>query len=511
MQQEKAIMNFSSLGKRTSDWLQTLKTMFAIAVLATLSTGFTSRLQAADKTRPNIVIILADDMGSGDLRCYNVKSKVPTPNLDRLAKAGLRFTDAHSPSAVCTPTRYGLLTGRYAWRTRLKKGVLWGYSPALIGPKRLTIASVLKAKGYRTGAVGKWHLGLGHAKKTDYTKPLHPCPNDHGFDYFFGIPASLDMDPYVYVENDRVIAKPTLTIKGSRQARQGGKGFWRGGPIAPGFHHGEVLPTITQKANAFIERHAKNHPEKPFLLYLPFSAPHTPWLPLKEFRGKSGAGAYGDFAAQVDASVGSVLDTLNRLKLSENTLVIFTSDNGAHWTPGDISKYGHRANRHYRGQKADAWEGGHRVPFIVRWPGVVKPNGSTGETICLTDIFATVAEIVGSELPNDAGEDSFSILPVLKGAFLKKPIRPSIVHHSLSGMFAIRKGNWKLILGLGSGGFSKPRSIKPKPDGPTGQLYNLNNDPSETKNVYQQNPEIVRELTALLTRTQKSGRSRAKR
>eukprot|EP00913_Durusdinium_trenchii_P013372 g12553.t1 len=373
-------------------------------------------------------------------RCYNPKSKVPTPHMNRFAKSGMRFTDAHTPSSVCTPTRYGVLTGRYAWRTKLKKGVLWGYSPALIDTKRMTLASLLKSKGYHTACIGKWHLGLGTDEKTDYTKPLHPCPNDYGFDYFFGIPASLDMDPYVYVENDRVVAEPTLTVKRSEQARRGGGGFWRGGPIAPGFKHAEVLPMITRRATGFIKGRSLKYSDKPFFLYLPLSAPHTPWLPTKEFRGKSGAGTYGDFAVQVDDTVGQVLQTLDRLDMTQNTLVIVTSDNGAHWTPADIKKFGHRANRELRGQKADAWEGGHRVPFLVRWPGVVKANTVSNETICLTDLLATVAAVVDTPLPENAGEDSFSILPVLKGETLKRPIRTETVHHSVSGMFAIRHG-----------------------------------------------------------------------
>ena len=475
-------------------------------LLASVGLQVAPSAQAAEQ--PNIVVILADDMGYGDLGCYNAKTKVPTPNMNRLARQGMRFTDAHSPSAVCTPTRYGLLTGRYAWRTRLKSGVLWGYSPHLIDTKRMTIASLLKAKGYRTGCVGKWHLGLGKAKKTDYFKPLHPCPNDHGFDYFFGIPASLDMDPYVYVENDRVVAKPTKTVKGSTQVRRGGKGFWRGGGIAPGFKHDEVLPKITEKAVAFIERHAKKRAGKPFFLYFPLSAPHTPWLPLKPNRGRSKAGAYGDFVTQVDDTVGKVLATLDRLKLTKNTLVILTSDNGAHWTPADKKKFGHLANRHLRGQKADAWEGGHRVPFLVRWPGVVKPGTTSDALLCLTDIFATASHIVGSALPRNAGEDSFSFLPVLKGARTKRPIRDAIVHHSLSGVFAIRKGEWKLIAGLGSGGFSKPRRRKPKPGEPSGQLYNLAKDASETKNVYRDHPTVVKRLTALLEQYRKNGHSR---
>ena len=477
----------------------------AFACLVALS----ALLQPANAAKkPNIVFILADDMGSGDPGCYNDDSKIGTPNIDRLAREGMRFTDMHSPSAVCTPTRYGVVTGRYAWRTRLKKGVLWGYSPALIDTKRMTIGSMLKKHGYRTGVVGKWHLGLGSQAKTDYFKPLHPCPNDHGFDYFFGIPASLDMDPYVYVENDKVVAKPTLKVKGSKQVRQGGKGFWRGGGIAPGFKHEEVLPKITEKAVAFIETSAKDHKDKPFLLYFPLSAPHTPWLPLGPYRNRTKAGTYGDFVMQVDATVGKVLDTLDRLKLTDNTLVIFTSDNGAHWTPGDKKKYPHRANGKLRGQKADIWEGGHRVPFIARWPGVVKKGTTSNETLCLTDFFATAASIVGQQLPKNAGEDSFSFLPVLKGAQLKKPIRNAVVHHSVSGVFAIRKGNWKLILGRGSGGFSRPRVIKPKKGEPKGQLYDLAKDPAEKENLYASKPQLVKQLTALLERLKKEGRSR---
>lgn len=483
-------------------WAALFLLLIAVATLGM------SPVHAARK--PNIVFILADDMGYGDPGCYNSESKVPTPNMDRLAKAGMRFTDMHSPSSVCSPTRYGVLTGRYAWRTKLKRGVLWGYSPALIDTRRMTVASLLKKHGYRTGCVGKWHLGLGNKQKTDYFKPLHPCPNDYGFDYFFGIPASLDMDPYVFVENDRVVETPTARTKGSQQVRRGGKGFWRGGGIAPGFKHAEVLPTMTEKAVDFIETSSLKY-SGPFFLYFPLTAPHTPWLPLKEFRGKSEAGAYGDFVAQVDATVGRVLQTLDKHHLSQNTLVILTSDNGAHWTPADKRKYAHRANRHLRGQKADAWDGGHREPFIVRWPGVVKPGSVSDETLCLTDFFATAAEIVGEPLPDDAGEDSFSFLPVLKGAALKKPIREAVVHHSSRGMFAIRKGPWKLIAGLGSGGFSRPAVVKPRPGGPQGQLYHLGRDPSEKENLYLQKPEVVKELTALLERWKKEGRSRPKR
>lgn len=360
-----------------------------------------STLPAAE-SRPNIVYILADDLGWGDLGCYNRESAVPTPNADRLAAQGIRFTDMHSPSAVCTPTRYGVLTGRYCWRTSLKKGVLWGYSPNLIETGRMTVASLLKAQGYYTAGVGKWHLGLGTAEKVDYTKPLRPGPLDHGFDYYFGIPASLDMDPYLYFENDRTVEQPTAHTEGRNEPRGV---FWRPGPIAPGLKIDQVLPTLTQKAVSVLrERAAK--PGQPFFLYFPLTAPHTPWVPNDEFRGRSKAGDYGDFTAQVDAALGEVMRTLEETGLAHSTLIVFTSDNGAHWTPEDKEKFTHRANAGWRGMKADIWEAGHRVPFVARWPGKIRPGAVAEELGCLTDLLATVAEITGQKLPDDAGEDS---------------------------------------------------------------------------------------------------------
>ena len=481
----------------------------AIAVVALCSQLLSvTQVKAAKKRPPNIVLIMADDLGYGDLGCYNRESKIPTPNLNRLATESIRFTDAHTPSAVCTPTRYGLLTGRYCWRSRLKHGVLWGYSRCLIDPKRMTIASMLKRHGYGTGCIGKWHLGLGNQEKTDYSRPLHPGPVDLGFDYFFGIPASLDMPPYVYIENDRPVAPPSETIKGSRQRRAGGGGFWRGGAIAPGFRHIDVLPTVTKKAVGFIETQAAQHPERPFFLYFPLTAPHTPWMPTKKFRGRSGAGPYGDFVVEVDAMIGRVLKTLDRLKLRKNTLLFVTSDNGAHWTPTDIRKYGHRANGPLRGQKADIWDGGHRVPFLVRWPGKIKPGSVCDETVCLTDVLATCAAVVGQTLPDNAAEDSYNILPALLREKRTGPIRPAIVHHSLSGKFAIRIGSWKLIPSRGSGGFSKPRDYKPKPGEPKGQLYNLAKDLGETENLYQERPDVIRRLLAPLERFKSEGHSR---
>ena len=418
----------------------------------------------------------------------------------------MRFLDAHTPSSVCSPTRYGLLTGRYSWRTRLKKGVLDGYSPRLIETDRMTLASMLKRHDYRTMGVGKWHLGLGDDPKTDYARPLRPGPTSVGFDSYFGIPASLDMPPYVYVEDDHLVSPPTETVATSPMRRTGGPNeFWRGGAIAPGFRFEGVLPTLTNKAVGFVEGQAKA--DRPFFLYLPFTAPHTPWVPSEAFIGKSGAGYYGDFAAQVDSSVGQVLAELDRSGHADDTLVLFTSDNGAHWLPSDIQTWNHRANGPWRGQKSDIHEAGHRVPFIARWPGKVAPGTTNNQTIGLIDIFATVAAIVGETLPDNAGEDSFSILPALLGE-AAGPTRPAIVHHSGGGMFAIRQGPWKLVLGLGSGGFTQPVTVKPSPGGPKGQLYNLADDPGETRDLYQDRPEIVDRLSALLDSYRKDGRSR---
>ena len=466
--------------------------------------GFSCGKHEAQPDRlPNIVYILADDMGYGDPQVNNPDSKVPTPNMDRIAREGMRFTDAHTPSAVCTPTRYGLLTGRYCWRTELKSGVLWGYSTNHIKPGRLTVPALLKRHGYDTAGVGKWHLGLGSGEKTDYSRLLHPCPNDHGFDWFFGIPASLDMEPYVYVENDHVLAQPTETIEEKSMPE-----FYRGGPIAPGFTHHGVLPTLTEKAVGYIEDHAQSGPERPFFLYFALTAPHTPWVPTDEFIGASEAGVYGDFVAQVDWTVGQVLDTLDRLGIADDTLVVMTSDNGADERFIDPA-LGHDPNWVLRGQKADIWDGGHRVPFFVRWPGKVQPGATSDETICLTDLIATCADLAGDTLPSDAGEDSVSILTALLGQRYDAPLREATVHHSIAGVFSIRQGDWKLVTALGSGGFGwNADQNHPEPGGVPGQLYNLADDFEETTNLYGERPDVVGRLTALLERYIEQGYSR---
>ncbi len=463
-------------------------------------------LAGAQPRLPNIVYVLADDLGWGDLDCYNRDSAIPTPYANRFAEQGVRFTNMHSPSSVCTPTRYGILTGRYCWRSRLKQGVLQGYSPSLIEPGRLTVPAMLRQRGYYTAGIGKWHLGLGAREKTDYSQPLRPGPLDIGFDSYFGIPSSLDFEPYLYFENDRVVEQPTSATQGSAQPPRGV--FWRPGAIAPHFQFPEVLPTLTARAVSTIRERGRS--KQPFFLYFALSAPHTPWVPVAPFLGRSRAGLYGDFVAQVDDTFGRVLQALDEAGIAENTLVILTSDNGAHWTPEDKAAWPHRANASWRGMKADIWDAGHRIPFLARWPGKIRPGTVSDQLGCLTDLMATAADMVDFKLPNDAGEDSYDLLPALL-ARARSPIRKAIVHHSNLGMFSIRERDWKLELGLGSGGFSSPAHLDPAPGGPQGQLYDLAKDPAESENVYLQHPDVVARLTALLDRYRRQGYSRGMR
>jgi len=466
--------------------------------------GMLSFQQPASAETPNVVVILADDMGYGDLGCYGA-TQTKTPHLDRLAREGMRFTDAHSPSAVCTPTRYGLLTGRYCWRTKLKKGVLVGDSPYLIEDDRLTVAGLLKAKGYTTAGTGKWHLGLGSEAKTDFAKPLRPGPLTAGFDSYFGIPASLDMVPYVYVENERVLALPTAQSEKSPKSNYFDGVFWREGPAAPGFRHRDVLPELTRRAEQFVRAQSA---ERPFFLYFALTSPHTPWVPNAELQGKSPLGEYGDFLTETDAAVGRVLAALEEMKLADRTLVVFTSDNGAIPLPLQFKETGHRTNGTWRGQKSDIWEAGHRVPYLVRWPGRTPAGSTCSETICHTDLLATLAAIVGEKLSDDAGEDSFNLLPLFLGKASDNPIREATVHHSGDGLFAIRQGKWKACFHLGSGGFSQPKTEPTVAGGPRGQLYDLEDDPGETRNLWNDKPDVVERLTSLLERYKSEGRSR---
>ena len=484
---------------------------------AIVFTIFAPSLVAGAET-PNIVFIMADDMGYGDVGCYNPESKIPTPNMDRLATEGMRFTDAHTPSSVCTPTRYGVLTGRYCWRSRLESRVLWGYDHPLIEPSRVTVASFLKDHGYATACVGKWHLGLGWTTKDgnegpwpdrsrdephgagwriDYAKPLRGGPTSLGFDYFFGIAASNNMPPYCFIENDRIVGNPSV-IKdplhyGNTKA-----------PMVPGWDDSRYGPIMTEKAVRFIERHHAERPEQPFFLYFPSQAPHRPCVPPDFARGKSKAGRRGDMVFEFDWSVGQVLRTLERLGLSDQTIVFVTSDNGA--TPGDTfppeSKkrngnihgrtYGHKSCGAWRGYKSEIWEGGHRVPFLVRWPGQVRAGAVSDELICLTDLLATVADILGQKLPEGAGPDSASILGALRNEPLSKPTHEAVIHHDYAGRFAIRQGDWKFVA----------PALRPtrRQNGDQALLFDLQADPGETTNRITDRPEVAERLANALKR-----------
>ena len=482
-----------------------------------------SHASAADQ--PNIVIILADDMGFGDVHALNSDSTISTPNLDRLASEGMTFTDAHTPSAVCTPTRYGLLTGRYCWRSKLKSGVLGGYSPPLIEPGRHTIADMLTENGYHTAAVGKWHLGMelpmlpGKDVKSsqwdgdpgiDWNGKITDSPIHHGFDQYFGVSASLDMAPYVYIRNDRFPVPPSIQQPAVKFPH-----FVRKGPRSEDFEIDEVLDRLTKESVEFITTAAKK--DEPFFLYFPLTAPHKPTQPHERFRGKSKLNEYGDFVMQVDWTVGEVLNALDKSGVADETLVFYSSDNGSymfryddpekkdHVDDSSIQGFRaehHRANGPFRGTKADIWEAGHHVPLFVRWPGKIAAESRCDEPVCLTDLFATAADIVGAKLDNNMAEDSVSLLPMLQG----KEIRRSapVIHHSVAGMFAIRDGKWKLVLGNGSGGRQQPKG---KPFGKPYELYDLSTDIAEENNVADEHPEIVERLTKMTETIRESGRS----
>lgn len=477
-----------------------MKFLFSLIVPAF---ALVSTFAAAASSKPNIVIILADDLGLGDVGCFNAESKIRTPHIDKLASEGMKFTDAHSPGPLCHPSRYGLITGRFPFRTDVSK---WPTQP-LIKAGEVTIASLLKSQGYRTAMVGKWHLGF---EEKGYDKPLAGGPVDHGFDSFVGMRASTDIPPYFWIEGNKAVMEPTGRIAAS--ATEGWSpiqgAFWREGDIAPDYVHKDVLPRLTDEAVKVLRSHQGQ--AKPLMLYFAITAPHTPWLPTAAFAGKSKAGMYGDFVEMVDAEVGRVLAALDEAGMTQETLVVFTSDNGPTWYPEDVVKFGHDAADGLRGMKADAWEGGHRLPFIVRWPGRVKAKSISDQTICFTDLMATFAEVCQTKLPDGAGPDSVSFLPVLEGRQPKHdPIRgPIVMQAGSAGAKMIRSGDWKLINQLGSGGFTKPSKIQPGPGDPVGQLYNLAEDRGEKTNLYAQHPEIVARLTAEMKKIVESKQSR---
>lgn len=469
-----------------------------------------SLLSCTEKQKqPNIIFILADDMGYGDVSYFDNNSKLKTENLDRMAQEGVVFTDAHSSSSVSTPTRYGILTGRYNWRSTLKINVLYGYDKALIPADRETMASMLRKNGYTTAGIGKWHLGWdwdnidAGKDKVDFSKPVQNGPTTRGFDYFYGFCGSLDMAPYVYIENDMPTSLPDRET-----VNEGKYSWWRKGPTGADFVHEEVLPNLVDRACNYIKEKAKA--DQPYFLYLPLPAPHTPILPTEEFRGKSGIGEYGDFVLMVDAMVGKVLQAVKESGEDGNTIVVFTTDNGCSPAAGikEMEAQGHRPNSIYRGHKADLFDGGHRIPCILRWPEGTKPH-EVRQTVCLTDFYATFAAINGYKLMDSEGEDSYNLLPAIVSETEIDPIREATVHHSIDGQFTIRQGDWKLLLSASSGGWSAPTPTDTLAldSLPPIQLYNMKDDPSETTNVEDEHPEIVSRLRALMAKYVREGRS----
>lgn len=482
---------------------------------------------------PNILFILADDLGYGDIACYNPESKIPTPNLDILASQGMKFTDAHSASTVCTPTRYSILTGRMQFRTGMR-GVFAGVAgPCLIEPERLTLPEMLREKGYKTAAVGKWHIGMSFydsagnlitsknlegVKKVDYSRHIPDGPIHQGFDSFFGTVSCPTTDwLYAYVEDDRIPLPPSRILDNDKLPKHPYANDCRSGMVAEDFHHEEVDLVFLEKSKKFIENHVKLNPKKPFFLYHAMQAVHLPSFPAERFKGKTNSGPHGDFIFEMDYIVGELAKTLVELGIAENTLVIFASDNGPE-VPTIINMrqtHNHDGASPWRGVKRDQWEGGHRTPFIVKWPGKVKPGTTNAEILSLTDIMATCAEIVNAKLPNDAAEDSFSMLPAFLGENLK-PIRPYIIQQTISLALSIRGGDWKYLDHVGSGGNNYEREgpwgmnqyvLEEKDPEAPGQLYNLASDPGEIDNLYSRYPDTVKKLKDQLEVFKTSGRS----
>lgn len=493
--------------------------VLGIACSLLLNSGCQSKKEALPAT--NIIFILADDLGYGDISAFNENGKIKTPHIDKLAEQGMKFTDAHTSSSVCTPTRYGILTGRYNWRSRLKSGVLTGKSKALIPKDRTTVASMLQKQGYHTAFIGKWHLGwdwtlhdtnefggegwdAADFDNIDFSQPITHTPNDLGFDYAYGHSGSLDMAPYVYVENGKVTSLPdTSTVNTGKYS------WWREGPTGTDFIHDQVTPRFFKKSQDYINERAAS--KQPFFLYLALPSPHTPILPLEPWQGKSGLNPYGDFVMMIDDYVGQLMGTIKAAGIEKNTLVIFTSDNGV--SPAakidELIEGGHYSSGVFRGHKADIFEGGHRVPFIARWPAVITSGSTSDETICTTDFLATCANISGYPLSGNEGEDSYNLMPLFEEPAPSNRLREATIHHSINGSFAIRQGDWKLIMCPGSGGWSfpTPENKEALDTLPKIQLYDLKNDASESRNLQSEYPEKVTALKSLLVKYIQEGRS----
>ena len=496
------------------------KMMGGLLLSSLVFNGFSSEAQKNHK-QANIVFILADDLGYGDVSCLNKKSKVHTPNIDRLASQGVLFTDAHANAAVCTPSRYGILTGRYAWRSRLKHMVLMPWEAPLIEDEIVTVPEILQDAGYYTACVGKWHLGWKwnatdrselsftdeerfnnnymklftkcnrFSKKIDWDHPILEGPTDVGFDYYFGDDVP-NFPPYTWIENKQVLKKPT-----ERKPRAM---YGDGGLMAPGWKHEQVMPVITEKAQEVITEQSKT--DQPFFLYWALTAPHTPVVPLDDYKGKSGAGLYGDYIVEMDDFIGKVLATIDSCGIADNTIIIFTSDNGpefetknARWgQKPEVAKHGHQSSFIYRGIKRDIWEGGHRVPMIVKWPAKVKGGRVSDKAVCFTDFMATIASITGNKVPENAGEDSYDFSNELYWSFKAKKKRKSILLSGEEYLFAIKKGKWKFIEGSSYQGNTSLYKL-PRPDDIMHDaLYNMEEDPGETNNLIEVYPKVARKL-----------------
>jgi len=519
--------------KETMNRRHFIKTI-GLAASAVAMGGFQSLYARQDKRLPNIVFILADDLGYGDVACYNPESMVPTPHLDKLATEGMRFTDAHSPSTVCTPTRYSILTGRMEFRTGMR-GVFTGVGgPCLIKKDRLTLPQMLRDKGYATACFGKWHIGMTFldmdgnrikaggvegVQQIDYSRPIPDAPIHRGFDRFYGTVCCPTTDwLYAYIDGDRIPVPPTKLLDKSKLPKHPYGNDCRRGMVADNFNHEEVDLVFLDKSKKFLEQHVKTSPNKPFFLYHSMQAVHLPSFAADRFKGKTKAGPHGDFIFEMDDVVGELLNTLERLGVADNTLVMFASDNGPEVpTILDMRRtHRHDGARPWRGVKRDQWEGGHRTPFIVRWPGKVKADTTSDQLTSLTDVMATCAAIVSAKLPNNAAEDSYNMLPVLLGTQGDTPVRRYLLQQTMSFAMSIRDGKWKYLDHKGSGGNNYNRSgpwgmkqyaLKDTdPDAP-GQLYNLVTDSGETKNLYSKHPKIVKELKAQLDIFRESGRS----
>ncbi|MBI1358413.1 MAG: sulfatase-like hydrolase/transferase [Acidobacteria bacterium] len=491
---------------------------FALLALWACGSGGPEQAAEVSERSPNIVVILADDFGVGDIQAHYPDNKIATPNLDALVGQGMSFTDAHSPSAVCSPTRYGILTGRYSWRTRMQEWVIAAYEPPLIAADRPTLPGFLRDNGYQTAAIGKWHLGwewagdqpsrmteVRNGQKTltwDYTKPIEQGPTARGFDYYYGVDLP-NMPPFTFIENDHVVVQPTAQYKyDPDEGVVMPKGF-DGNPMAPGWEFDQILPELTKRTVAQIHERAKG--DKPFFLYFSMTSPHEPVVPSEQFLGKSGIAPIADFVMETDWSAGQVLKAIDEAGIADDTIVIFTADNGhSHYTGWeDLWNAGHRPSGPYRGHKGDVWEGGHRVPLIVRWPGHVAAGSESDQMVSLTDLFATFADAVSKPLPSGGAEDSFSFLPAALGRPAESP-RTTMINHSNFGEFAYRDGPWKLVYRLGAEDLEASRG-----KATVAELYNLDDDIAESKDLAAEKPDIVKAMTQKLAEAIDRGASRA--